>query len=247
MEDRVGSIPNAFYDLIVFVTPSLIFGLGVTVGLGGYRSLRNLEAPSDLNSTVILVVLALVGSYEYGRIAEAWSANIVQRPLAWLMRLGVLKNEDFLAVHPYAYQKLGLEESADGRAADKWVLYLFAFSEHAGIGGDLLKRYAWEKLSRSSAFTYCLLLFASLLTGSLYLLGLVSLPAGRWGFGGWVFTLATTILAMATFTEYYKRNCWNFDMLVKVMPVLLPPTGESKSNPEPQMSQEDVALHHGSD
>jgi len=221
MDERVSSIPNAFYDLIVFVTPSILLVTGVSIGVSGVDWIGDLEAPGNLNTLVPVALLAVFGSYEYGRIAETWSAHVVQKPLGRLAKLGILRNTDFLALHPYAYEQLGLPDAADGRPADKWVLYMFAFSRHAGIGGDLLKRYAWEKLSRSSAFTYALLFLASNIVGGLYLIRAVDLPAGKWGFGGWCFTLGSSLLVLATYVEYYRRNCWNYDLLMKVIPVLL--------------------------
>lgn len=220
-ESRLAAVPNAFYDLIVFITPSAILLVGGVLGLKGISWVEASGIGGISGSSLILLILVgLVAAYELGRMAEAWSAALIQRPLAAIAkRAGA--DPDFLRRHPDVYAALGLQPSSDGRVADKWVIYEFAFLADAGIGGDLLKRYAWEKLSRSSAFAYLVLFAASVGTGGAYLFGGIELPVSEWGFGGWAYTLGTGALLLLTAAEYYKRNVWNFDLLVKVVPVLV--------------------------
>lgn len=220
---RLSGFPNVFYDLIVFVTPSLTAALGVAFGATGTGWLHHLHlADVAVLNAIGFAVVALFLSYEYGRVAEAWSALLVQRPLKYLNRhVRWLRNEDFCCDHVDLYDYLSLRKPADGRSGDKWVLYIFDALVSPAIGSDLLKRYAWEKLARSSAFTYVVLLLTSLLFAVLASISLVGLPAGSIGFGGVWYTLAVAALALVATVDYFKRNAWNHDLLTRTAPVLI--------------------------
>ena len=223
MSDRLSAIPNSFYDLIVFVTPSVILAFGILIGLDGFAWTRSVRI-SEIGAInlVGILIAGLIASYEFGRIAEAWSAIVVQKPLAFLTKhTRLFQNPDFLASHADIHQYLGLASSADARQGDKWVIYLYSFIANPGLGGDLLKRYAWEKLSRSSAFTYALLSVTTAVFFLGHLLFSRPLPAGALGFGGYYYSPIVAVLMMVTYVEYYKRNSWNYDLLVKTTPVLM--------------------------
>lgn len=223
MVDRLGTIPNAFYDLIVFVTPSVVFAFGLLIGLDGVGWTHSLKL-SELGAVNLigLLIAGLVASYEFGRIAEAWSAVLVQRPLSFLVKhTRLFQSPDFLSKYIDVYATLGISGTSDGRDGDKWVIYLYGFIASPGLGEDLLKRYAWEKLARSSAFSYLILFLISVSYGLGHLFAKVPLPARSLGFGGVLYTVVTTILIVLTYVEYYKRNAWNHDLLIKTTPVLL--------------------------
>jgi hypothetical protein len=44
---------------------------------------------------------------------------------------------------------------------------------------------------------------------------------GAWGFGSFRYTAVVLIFTIATYYEYYLRNCWNNDLLCKTLPILL--------------------------
>ena len=222
--ERFKALPNAFYDLIVFVIPTLLLALGGTIGFRGIEifSLIDLSKLKTLSSILALMV-ALVVSYEYGRIAETWSAILVQNPLKFIAKhTPFLSSPDFLSGHPHALNILKLSPTYDGRTADKWVIYFYAFVASPVLGSDLLKRYAWEKLSRSAAFSYGILTISSILTAVYnYFLPQSIFVSGTGCFGSWIFSSLVLILSILTYYEYYKRNVWNFDLLTKITPVLI--------------------------
>jgi hypothetical protein len=218
--DRLGGIPNVFYDLIVFATPAVLLVAGLTVGLSGVDSLTEADW-SVSTSTFFLILGAIVFlGYEYGRAAEAWSAYLVQRPLlAIRKRTRLFSSADFCGSLEAEVAGLGLVQGT--RAGDKWTMYFFAFQVNPVLGADLLKRYAWEKLARSSALSLLLLSLA----GGVWLLlmgvGLATERHGGFGFGSYEFLVALVPLTLASYIEYYRRNCWNTDLLKKVYPVLV--------------------------
>lgn len=219
MDEKLSSIPNAFYDLIVFASSTVLFVFGLFVGLGLFYSdwFKSFGTANVLLTFTALLFL----SYEYGRIAEAWSAVLVQTPLSFLSKyLPFLKSKDFLADLEDVEKSLKLDLLPASRKGGKWTVYFYAMLVCPKLGTDLLKRYAWEKLSRNSAFTFCVLLMPSIICRIL-LLFKVTLPfTGSWTFGTWEYSITAFFLTIVTYYEYYRRNCWNNDLLRKVLTVL---------------------------
>jgi hypothetical protein len=77
MDERLESaFPNIFYDLIVFVSPSVLLIAGVVAGFSGWPVLNGVMTRIDIGATdvfVVMLVLVFLG-YEYGRLAEALSS-----------------------------------------------------------------------------------------------------------------------------------------------------------------------------
>jgi hypothetical protein len=223
MDERLeAAFPNVFYDLIVFVAPSVLLMTGVVAGLGGWPLVERGGIKVDIGATDVLIILLIFVflGYEYGRLAEALSETLVGRPLRLLSaRQLAFRSCDFNAV---LTGKLPIDAPAENRKGSKWTIYFFATLVAPDIGRDLLKRYAWEKLSRSSAMTFALLLTCSVILLVLRFTSVADVHAlGAWGFGSIRYTAALAVLTMATYYEYYKRNCWNNDLLCKTLPVLL--------------------------
>lgn len=219
MNDKLSSIPNVFYDLIVFASSTGLFLVGLLLGLGSFTG-DWYESLGAANVLLIFVALLFL-SYEYGRIAEAWSAVLVQSPLAFLSKyLPFLKSPDFLANLENVEESLKLESLPASRKGGKWAVYFYAMLVCPKLGTDLLKRYAWEKLSRNSAFTFCILLISSIICKILIWVKFKLPFTGSWTFGTWEYTVSALVLTCITYYEYYRRNCWNNDLLRKVLSVL---------------------------
>lgn len=214
------NIPNVFYDLLVFAVPTCQLMIGIWLGV--YDFDFSVIKSLDLPTTIFIIVIMIVFSYEYGRIAEALSAILVQQPLSFLNKHKIFfNNEDFLRKRENIYDVLGLEKPYDGRDGDKWAIYMYAFSKKPAIGADLLKRYAWEKLSRNSAFTNAILLLISFIRW-IYLICIGNQYVWyRVQFGSLLYTLCCLLLVILTYTEYFKRNVWNYDLLTKILPILM--------------------------
>ncbi len=221
-EGDLRSIPNIFYDFIVFVTPTLLFAIGCVIGVFGIETIATFTFPSlDLSNLIWIVIVGLLLSYEFGRIAETWSSMVVQTPLKVIRRLiPLFRNPDFLAPYPNVFAELGLKPTSSTRDGDKWSIYFFAFVADNRLGSDLLKRYAWEKLARSSSFTYLTLALVSEGFCLMRWIGIGILPPHA-GFTSPLFGPVALFLAAVTAIEYYKRNVWNHDLLRKTVPILL--------------------------
>jgi hypothetical protein len=223
MQERIDALPNAFYDAIVFVIPGiqliiiLVIGLGVTGPLITWVQSFNWTA---VNVLAIIGGVAIVG-YEYGRIVETWSSFIVQKPLVFLAKKRLfIRNTDFNADMKDEVDFLDLEVPKSFRKGSKWTIYNFALLISPRIGTDLLKRYAWEKLARSSAFTYGTSFLISLTIYLLIQANILFKSPVPWVYGSLEFTIVFGVLTFVTYYEYYQRNCWNNDLLSKTIPIL---------------------------
>jgi hypothetical protein len=224
LEENIGpsSFPNIFYDLIVFVSPTVVLAAGLISGAGGWHLL--VQAFSGLAATALVVVLlglVLLG-YEYGRLAEALSSSLVAAPLRFLAKRHIfLHNSNFNMSLERECDLLPIWKELPQMRRDKWSLYFYASIVAPHLGRDLLKRYAWEKLSRSSAMTFLILASLSWIRIFGSTMCLLNRQTQAWGFGSVLYTTVATLFTIAVYYEYYQRNAWNNDLLCKTLPVLL--------------------------
>jgi len=225
MDSKTVSIPNIFYDLIVFVSPSILLITGLIIGLNGFPITYVIDNKINIgaiNFIFILFFFIFIG-YEYGRLIEAISSILVSKPLKFLHKHKIfLNNPDFKIKLYKEYEALNLykiEESEQN--GGRWGIMFHASLVAPHIGLDLLKRYAWEKLSRSSALTFLILFITSIIFHYYRPSGLEQLVPNEWIFSSWSYTISVGILCMTTYYEYYQRNSWNNDLLKKILPILI--------------------------
>ena len=216
------SAPNLFYDAIVFLTPTITLLAGVLVGIRHlFLPYLKSEMKLDTGTTAVLAVILFFMSYEFGRLAETYSDVFVGSPLRAFHKKGLLfKSKDFALDLSDQVLILGIpEELFFGRTRSKWTLFFFALEYVPLVGADLLKRYAWEKLARSSSFCGFILAIASFAVMGWD--NAHSWTAPQMTFGSWSYTCAAALLYLISAIDYYKRNCWNNDLLITTMPVIL--------------------------
>lgn len=217
--ERSEFLPNAFYDLIVFASSTVTAGATFAIGMG-WLNWQSVSDASTFDVVLLGIGIAIVG-YEYGRIAETWSSVIVQAPLRFLNRRGIgFTSADFLYEDPNVDEMLGLPRNSSGKSGGKWAIYYYATVVDARLGTDLLKRYAWEKLARNSGFNFAILALISITIGCLRMIGIDMPFEGIWAFGGVAYSSVLCLMVVITYYEYYKRNCWNADLIRRVLPVL---------------------------
>jgi len=229
-------VPNFFYDLIVFMTPSASLLIGIFWGLGISNSkniivnsgISNVEGFDFLMVFIIVFIFFLFLAYEYGRLVEVlstWISSLVK--FLRQKKICFKKEKDFSICFKKEIEKLKLDKYLDDDRMDKWTIYFYAMRFQPSIGSDILKRYAWEKLSRSSAFTFGVLFVVSLLLSVPRIfciksfLGYCFLDTGLFGFGSFAYTLTMLFFTIITVYEFYRRRCWNNDLLIKIIPVIM--------------------------
>ena len=233
------SVPNFFYDLIVFVGPSLLF-LGLLLygfGVVTADNISGISASVGAGSAALFTLFALFFGYEYGRTAEALSSPIVAGLISFLVRKGLIPAGDYdLSLEDVVREMpIPVLRNSVGRPGSKWALYMYASVVSPDLGKDLLKRYAWEKLARSSAFTFVLLTLLSVICLTIRIvLPSCSSPMQNYlsdkPIASLIFLLSTLFLAIIAYFEYYKRNSWNNDLLIKSAPILLLASPPAKIN-----------------
>lgn len=222
------AVPNFFYDLIVFVSPSILLIVGLILGLSdlSFSVVKSFSGNIGAIDVLIIVFAFLFIAYEYGRLAEALSHTFVARLIKMFTKFfltkKLFKSTDYNLDFTKAVSTLELStDLPHNKNNNKWTIYFYALLHSPHIGQDLLKRYAWEKLSRSSAFTFFLLFIISIIFYVTSICGAQHTFIGHYGFGSYTFTIIVFILTISTFYEYYKRKCWNNDLLIKVLPILI--------------------------
>jgi hypothetical protein len=161
MENQGGRgylLPNVFYDIIVFLTPTLTLCIGLVIGFSLYKNIwvSIVAGGGAALSVGVGILLVFFLGYEYGRLAETFSDIIVAGPIHFFRKKQWLfDNHDFQRDLSAQVNYLGIDmQFFDGRNKSKWSLYFFALEHAPFVGADLLKRYAWEKLARSEAFAF---------------------------------------------------------------------------------------------
>lgn len=218
-------VPNIFYDVIVFLTPTLTFGIGLTIGFSLYGRIWDsiVKGGSATLSVIAGILVIFIVGYEFGRLAETFSDVFVAGPLRFLNgKQWLFKNCDFQRDLSNQVNGLGITETMfDGRIKSKWSLYFYALEHAPYIGADLLKRYAWEKLARSAAFAFFCL---SILSATFLIHNLIAsqpVYAYKSQVGHPSFFLACVFMYLVCLIDYYKRNCWNSDLLITTMPIIV--------------------------
>lgn len=223
-DTRSHLFPNIFYDVIVFLTPTLTLLLGIATGsssLDNVWKFLTTGQGSTLSVLIVSLVVFFVG-YEYGRLAETFSDSVVALPLRVLKRLGLLRKGDFGRSLGRQVELLGVELAMfEGRTKSKWSLYFYAMQNAPLLGADLLKRYAWEKLARSAGFSFFLLSMTSAVTIIVNRCGGSSYFSADFGFGTAKFLLVALILYLLCLVDYYRRNAWNADLLITTIPIIV--------------------------
>lgn len=233
MNSKSLGIPNFFYDLIVFVSPSILLLFGFTIGYSGwsFNMIKTLLPKFGALDMVLIILALLFIAYEYGRLAEAISHTAVTQIIKLFKKLKLFKSEDYSVDFTSAVESLDLPiEIEESKKGNKWTIYFYALLYSPNIGQDLLKRYAWEKLSRSSAFTFLILFIVSVFYHLYFLFVEKCDLTGKYGFGSWYFTLFSLLLVYVTYVEFYRRKCWNNDLLLKVLPILISAKKNAESN-----------------
>lgn len=218
-------VPDIFYEIIAY-----FFSGGLFIALG---SLAMVE-PDVLKRIAIyvfslglpvqigLVVFAGVLTYSYGQLASTLSAPFVADPVGKIVKkISRWTSPDFRIDFSDTVKAYGLSDKLPtSKINNKWTLMFYLNVKVPEIGKDIMKRYAREKLARINAFNMFLLIVLAILSliGERFQLGQrLGLSAVLRAADPLWLVLYIVLIAVYSY-EYYKRKCWNNDLLIKVMP-----------------------------
>lgn len=218
-------VPSSFYEIIAYFGSGALcialFCIGFTERTALSAFADWLSVQSAPQTIALLVVLALV-AYTYSQLVSALSAQLIGTPVKFVVGKLKSSSEDFKEDFTSLVQSHRLAGFLPQKKLNnKWTLYFFLLAVVPEIGRDLLKRYAREKLARINATNMLFLLALAIAAKILNLTGwsvyfplrhVIQIPTTG-------FTSICAALLMGFVYEYYKRKCWNNDLLTKVFPV----------------------------
>jgi hypothetical protein len=212
------SIPDAFYDIIVYMGSSIVFFFFLITIAPIEELLEDIVYRWGLLDKIILVVAAVAFGYIYGQLASTLSYHFVKRPMNRIVRRFRLKSSsDYFFDYPSLLEDFEMFDRIDVKKKDRnyWTLIYYIKMIHPDVGSDMVKRYARCKLARIGAFNFLVLIVLAI---SLFASGIATsenafLP-------GYLDPIAIVgvllLLLVASWFEFYQRQSWFGDFLVKV-------------------------------
>ena len=201
----LGSIGLGLYEFIAYFGSASIFSVLAILGFVKFSTVDHvLHIARTLNSyqLTIALLIASVLAYSYGQVASAFSGPAVAGPVSKLARLAKRHaSPDFFLSFDSAVRAYGLQgELPDGKV--------------------IMKRYAREKLARVNTLNAAILLAASVIAYARRLLPGATYPPGLHKPSLWFVAFVALLVPVFAY-EYYKRHCWNNDLLLKVLPAVV--------------------------
>ena len=225
-QDAVSNVNSSLYEIVVYFGSTSLAVILASVSLvkpsvllGAVAWIATLGAAQQI---VLLLVSATV-AYVYGQLASTLSSTLIGRQIRRLSRLLPQKyTEDYLYDFTEAVERLGFKDRLPPeKINNKWTLLFFVRSKNPGIARDLSKQQMRERLARLNALNILLLLTLNLshilIIHSGYQLPPTSILKEIVS-PYWVGVFAVLLLLFSY--EFYKRACWNNDLIVKVLPVV---------------------------
>lgn len=221
-------IPNTFYEVIAYFGSATVLVLLACIGFAEIDFIRRIgdfarALKGQELALLCIIVLALV--YAYGQLASTLSAPFIADPVGHLVKkLGKRVSPDFRMDFTDVVCQYGLHHCLpDNRVNNKWTLMFHLLVKSPSVGRDMLKRYAREKLARINALNALFMACLSVLTWIPYVRAARTFDALRPYIrtaSPWFLLVCAALTAVFSY-EYYKRKCWNNDLLVKVLPVAM--------------------------
>ena len=215
-------LSSSLYEVIAyFGSASLAFVL-FSIGLLDdplFTALKQFFRSLNAAELTILVIIAVTIAYVYGQFASALSASVIGGSVSRFARKFHPKGW-----HDYNYDFTSLVASfftednhiPDNKKNNRWTLVYLVIVMTPAIGADILKRQARERLARINSMNMALLMTASMAASIVSALGMLPgfHPPSMW------FAALCAVLSCLFAYEYYKRRCWNNDLLVKILPAI---------------------------
>lgn len=207
----VRTVPNVFYDLIVYYGSSITFFIVLIFLSFDLSSIRSFLSNLDVLGKIILFFVALSVCYIYGQLSSMLSYYLVKKPVNKIVK--VLKSKQ---KKDYFFEYSELLDNfpifpilPSKKEKNYWSLIYYIKILYPDIGDDLLKRYARCKLSRINALNVFVLL---IYFGFTFLLR--SLPTHIQNPG--IVIAILLLFAILFVLEFYQRQCWFGDITVKI-------------------------------
>lgn len=216
-ESAIKSVPMVFYDLIVYYGSSFFF-LGI-LGLTfiGFEKIAELCSKLSALSMTFGVMMVVSFCYVYGQFASTFSSIVIKRPISRLVKLwgGSSRKDYFFDYFESSEDFVILEKTGKTLRKNYWTIIYFVMLYFPTIADDLLKRYARCKLARVNAFNFLFLSVLTFTSSLLEKLGWCRLVSTCY-FSCFTWAMVFLVATLACSWEFYQRQCWFGDILVKI-------------------------------
>lgn len=227
------SIPGVFYDLIVYYGSSFIFISCLWVVFFDLHAIAGFLSSLKASGLSFLLILILSFCYVYGQLASTLSAIFVKRPISFLVTKCKPKSiKDYFFDYFADCEDFSVLEQTEKRLRKNyWTVLYFIKLTFPSIADDLLKRYARCKLARVNSFNF---LFLAVITLAVHV-------SKKWGWFSSVSTSYFSGLVWSTFFlfasivfafEFYQRQCWFGDIVVKIFAAVVKRLSMTDSVPQ---------------
>lgn len=226
-ETATKQLTASLYEVIAYFGSACLALLLFATGLLDRSTAAALQASLGALNTpekVLLVVAAGTVTYVYGQLASALSSTIIGSTVSgFANRYPNRLSGDFNFNFSNIVEQCGLTDGLPAsKHNSKWTIIYFIISAAPYLGRDVLNRQARERLARINATNMLFLATLSLLGLLLNAIGfrppedilsLVRVPS-------LTFALVCIALGIVFTYEFYKRKCWNNDIIVKILPAV---------------------------
>ena len=172
---------------------------------------------------VILLIVSATVAYVYGQLASTLSSTIIGRQIR---HMSSLLPEKYVADYRYdfsdAVEQIGVKDRLPpSKVNNKWTLLFFIRTKHPDISRDLSKRQMRERLARINALNMLVLLFTSISHIIIVRNGYQVTSNSIWKESIPLYwPVVFGVLSFLFSYEFFKRACWNNDLIVKFLPVI---------------------------
>jgi len=205
------TVPNVFYDLIVYYGSSIVFFIGLIFLSFDFGAIRSFLSTLDVLGKIILLLVALSACYIYGQLSSMLSYYLIKKPVNRIIKLlNPKQRRDYFFEYSQLLDDFPVFSTLSSKK-DKnyWSLIYYIKILRPDIGDDLLKRYARVKISRINALnTFMLLVYLGLMSLFRNLQTHIQNPV--------IIALILLFFVILFLLEFYQRQCWFGDITVKI-------------------------------
>jgi len=217
VDKAVKGLSEFFYDVIVYFSSGAIVVTALLLTTDVWEKIGPQLLPLTGGIQLLAIFFLLCVFFVYGQMASTFSEVLIKRPISVIVRkFAKDKADDFLFSYSKDLRKFTLLNKFPKKVErNYWTVLYWLKIHHPSVAADLIKRYARVKLARVNAFNclvFCIACFVEyvLSRASWYNINIFKYDTVVLGL---LFSCLLVIFAM----EFYKRQCWFGDILIKTL------------------------------
>jgi len=215
VKSGIVSIPGYFYDAIVYYSSFFLLLSIYSYLFIDYNNLKNITNNLSIFEGVLICTSTLALGYVWGQLSSALSYHVVKRPVTLLVKkIKPRDMNDFLFSFDKITATLDEKKILNGKEhRNYWTIIYYLYILYPSIGSDVIKRYARCKLARVNAFNFIVLI----IIGIIFYVSNMPIYHIQWPFLFIIFLIFTILF----YFEFYQRQCWFGDLVIKILSAVL--------------------------